>query len=230
MARQGAEVAIGRLHPDFIVKLASAVRLAREAGMTGAGVFSAYRPPAFGIGGFSNKFNSLHSYGLAVDMTGIGGAGSRSAKLWQTIVGKVGLYLPYGPSNRKEFNHTQLVPAKMASGTLRHTIAAGEPKDLRQMWLASGISAYVNEVTATKAPALASAAAVPHVVVPAVDADTHGSSPQPAAPATAPRRSRARRPGKTGAARTGVTRSSGRKAGKAGPGKAGKTTRKTATK
>jgi hypothetical protein len=226
MARQGVPVAIGRLHPEFVVKLAAAIRLAREEGLKQAGLFSAYRPPAFGIGGFRNKFNSLHSYGLAVDMTGIGGAGSASARLWQTIVGKVGLYLPYGPNNRKEFNHTQLVPTKMASVTLRHTITAGEPKDLQQMWLASGISAYVHEVTATQAPALASAAAVPHVVLPAVDADTHGSAPQPAAPATAPRRTRARRPGKTGA-RTGAARSSGRKAG---TGKAGKTTRKAAAK
>jgi hypothetical protein len=39
----------------------------------------AYRPPAFGVGGFSDKFNSLHTYGLAVDMRGIGRPGSRSA-------------------------------------------------------------------------------------------------------------------------------------------------------
>jgi hypothetical protein len=226
MIRQGVSVAIGRLHPEFVVKLAAAIRLAREEGMKQAGLFSAYRPPAFGIGGFRNKFNSLHSYGLAVDMTGIGGAGSQSAKLWQTIVGKVGLYLPYGPNNRKEFNHTQLVPTKMASATLRRTITAAEPKDLQQMWLASGISTYVNEVTAAKAPALASASAVAHVVLPAADIDQPGSSPQPAAPATAPRRSRARRPGKAGEARTSVaTRSSGRKTGKTG-----KTTRKAATK
>jgi hypothetical protein len=47
-----------------------------------AGVFSAYRPPAFGVGGFSDKFNSLHTYGLAVDMRGIGTPGSAEAELW----------------------------------------------------------------------------------------------------------------------------------------------------
>src|SRR5260370_15303321 len=73
MVRQGVPVAIGRLRPDFIVKLSGAIHVAREGGMTDAGVFSAYRPPAFGVGGFSDKFNSLHSYGLAADMTGIGG-------------------------------------------------------------------------------------------------------------------------------------------------------------
>ena len=68
MTLQGAELAIGRLHPEFVVRLANAIREARSAGLPFAGVFSAYRPPAFGIGGFSDKFNSLHTYGLAVDM------------------------------------------------------------------------------------------------------------------------------------------------------------------
>ena len=150
MVRQGVPVAIGRLHPEFVVKLASAVQLARHAGMTHAGVFSAYRPPAFGIGGFGDKFNSLHSYGLAADMTGIGGPGSRFARLWQDIVRRVGLYLPYGPNNRAEFNHTQLVPTKVAPSFLRHTITASQPKDLHAMWLASGISSLVADVTAAK--------------------------------------------------------------------------------
>ena len=68
MTLQGAEVAIERLHPEFVVRLANAIREARSAGLSFAGVFSAYRPPAFGIGAFSDKFNSLHSYGLAVDV------------------------------------------------------------------------------------------------------------------------------------------------------------------
>jgi hypothetical protein len=145
MLRQGADVAIGRLHPDFIVKLAAAIKLAREAGMSNAGVFSAYRPPAFGVGGFSDKFNSLHSYGLAVDMTGIGSAGSKLAARWQSIVHEVGLYLPYGPNNRAEFNHTQLVPTKVAADYLRHTITASGPKDLSRMWLASGDRAHLDD-------------------------------------------------------------------------------------
>jgi hypothetical protein len=216
MVRQGVPIAIGRLHPDFIVKLASAIHLAREAGMTRAGVFSAYRPPAFGIGGFGNKFNSLHSYGLAADMTGIGGPGSRLARLWQTIVKQVGLYLPYGPRNRAEFNHTQLVPTKMAPSFLRGTITASAPKDLQQMWLASGISSYVTAVAATKPPALASASAAQHVALPA-GADKQAPSQQPPEPTAAPRRSRARRPGKRVTARTRVAaRASGRKAGKPG--------------
>src|SRR6266699_2198257 len=58
MARQGPELAIGRLNPEFAVRLANAVREARQAGLPSAGVFSAYRPPAFGIGGFFDKFYS----------------------------------------------------------------------------------------------------------------------------------------------------------------------------
>jgi hypothetical protein len=213
MVRQGVTVAIGRLHPDFIVKLASAIHLAREAGMTHAGVFSAYRPPAFGVGGFGDKFNSLHSYGLAADMTGIGGPGSRFAKLWQAIVQRVGLYLPYGPNNRAEFNHTQLVPTKMAPSFLRQTITASQPKDLQQMWLASGISSYVREAVAAKAPSLASASARPVALPPG--ADKQAPSQSPPEPRTAPRRSRARRPGKGVTARTGgAPRSRGRKRAK----------------
>jgi hypothetical protein len=215
MVRQGVPVAIGRLHPDFIVKLAAAVHLAREGGMTNAGVYSAYRPPAFGVGGFSDKFNSLHSYGLAADMTGIGGPGSRFAKLWQIIVRRVGIYLPYGANNRAEFNHTQLVPTKVASSFLRRTITASQPKDLQQMWLASGISSYVADVTTTKAPSLASASAGRPVLLSTESADKQAPSQQPPERATAPRRSRARRPGKPVSARIRVApRSSGRKAGK----------------
>ncbi|HEY0418774.1 MAG TPA: hypothetical protein VGC80_04575, partial [Acetobacteraceae bacterium] len=245
MTRQGVPVAIGRLHPEFVVKLAAAIRLAREEGLKQAGLFSAYRPPAFGIGGFRNKFNSLHSYGLAVDMTGIGGAGSASAKLWQTIVGKVGLYLPYGPNNRKEFNHTQLVPTKMASGTLRRTITAGEPKNLQQMWLASGISAHVDEAAAEmasipvakvavagKPPSLASAAAQPVALAPPA------APPEPATPpappperATAPRRARKRRPPKaaTSAGRTAKGAAPAGRARKGRTAKSGAAKRATAS-
>src|SRR5262249_42029949 len=64
MVRQGPDVAIGRLHPEFVMRLAAAIREARDSGLADVGIFSAYRPPAFGVGGFKNKFNSLHSYGL----------------------------------------------------------------------------------------------------------------------------------------------------------------------
>ena len=44
MTRQGVSVAIGRLHPGFVVKLAEAVKQARNAGMHNTGLYSAYQP------------------------------------------------------------------------------------------------------------------------------------------------------------------------------------------
>jgi hypothetical protein len=155
MLRQGTALAISRLHPDFSIRLAEAVKRARAAGLAEAGVSSAYRPPAFGVGGFADKFDSLHSYGLAADIAGIGGAGSASAHLWQAIVEEVGLYLVYGADNRAEFNHTQLIPEKRAPLDLRETITPSAPKDLREMWLASGIDDHVDDATAATAMALA---------------------------------------------------------------------------
>ena len=102
MTRQGAERAIGRLHPEFVRRLAAAIADARVAGLPFAGIFSAYRPPAFGIGGFADKFHSLHTYGLAVDVTGIGAPGTASALLWHEIAARNGVICPYGPNNLME--------------------------------------------------------------------------------------------------------------------------------
>jgi hypothetical protein len=136
MMRQGAEVAIGRLNPEFVTRLANAVREAREEGLPSAGVMSAYRPPGFGIGGFADKFNSLHAYGLAVDMTGIGEPGSKETKLWHAIAGKHGVICPYGPDNRKEWNHCQATGVKKVSSDnpLRETITAQGPRLLDEMF------------------------------------------------------------------------------------------------
>ena len=113
MTRQGPELAIGRLHPAFVVRLSNAVREARQAGLASAGIFSAYRPPAFGIGGFVDKFHSLHTYGLAVDVYGIGGPGTPEAQLWHDIAGKHGVVCPYGPHNPSEWNHCQPTRVKI---------------------------------------------------------------------------------------------------------------------
>src|SRR5262245_21013025 len=56
MARQGPELALERLHPEFAKRLAQAIEAARSAGLTEAGIFSAYRPPVFGVGGFADKY------------------------------------------------------------------------------------------------------------------------------------------------------------------------------
>ena len=60
MMWQGPEIAIARLNPEFIARLASAIREARQSGLPCAGIFSAYRPPAFGVGGFLDKLSLIH--------------------------------------------------------------------------------------------------------------------------------------------------------------------------
>jgi hypothetical protein len=111
------------------MRLAAAVREARISGLSDAGVFSAYRPPAFGVGGFKNKFNSLHSYGLAVDMHGIGAPGSAQARLWTRIAAEHGVACPYGVNNPAEWNHCQPTRIKMvrSDSPLVKTIAPQGP-------------------------------------------------------------------------------------------------------
>jgi hypothetical protein len=136
MMLQGPELAIGRLHPEFAVRLEHAIREARSAGLSSAGVFSAYRPPAFGVGGFSDKFNSLHTYGLAVDMRGIGSPGSPEAQLWHQIAAKNGVVCPYGPGARTEWNHCQPTSVRiiLAENPLRDTVSSAGPFDLETMF------------------------------------------------------------------------------------------------
>lgn len=136
MMRQGPDVAIGRLHPDFVARLAGAIREAREAGLTDAGIFSAYRPPAFGVGGFKDKFQSLHAYGLAVDMHGIGAPGSSEAKLWTRIAAKHGVACPYGVNNPVEWNHCQPTRIKVikSDSPLRQTISREGPVNRASMF------------------------------------------------------------------------------------------------
>jgi len=164
MMRQGPEVAIERLHPEFAKRLAGAIRAAREEGLSDAGIFSAYRPPVFGVGGFADKYYSLHAYGLAVDMHGIGRPGSAEARQWHEIAAQHGIVCPYGYRNRAEWNHcqpTHLVAVK-AENPLRDTIVASGPIDLKSMFetgtrfIADAKSALTN-VIADRSAALVSA-------------------------------------------------------------------------
>src|SRR5215467_4323990 len=136
MSRQGPQTAIARLNPEFVTRLASAIRDARQSGLPSAGIFSAYRPPVYGVGGFSDKFRSLHSYGLAVDMTGIGEPGSKDAKLWHEIAGRHGVFCPYGPNSKTEWNHCQATPMKVvvSDNPLRKTITGAGPISLEKMF------------------------------------------------------------------------------------------------
>ena len=172
MTLQGAELAIGRLHPEFVVRLANAIREARSAGLPFAGVFSAYRPPAFGVGGFSDKFNSLHTYGLAVDMHGIGRPGSPEAQLWHATAAKNGVVCPYGPRDRAEWNHCQPTSVKiiLAQNPLRDTVRAEGPSDLESMFEAG------NTIIADMASAAESLSKAAPTPVRALEAATGGKS------------------------------------------------------
>jgi hypothetical protein len=154
MTRQGPDVAIARLNPEFVARLASAIREARQDGLPSAGISSAYRPPGFGVGGFADKFNSLHAYGLAVDMTGIGDPGSADAKLWHGIAGRHGVICPYGPDSRKEWNHCQATQVKKVASDnpLRETITAQGPRLLDEMFKVG--NSVIDELSAAISVAL----------------------------------------------------------------------------
>jgi hypothetical protein len=88
------------------------------------------------VGGFADKYYSLHAYGLAVDMQGIGRPGSAEAQQWHEIAAQHGIVCPYGYRNRAEWNRcqpTHLVAVK-AENSLRETIVASGPIDLEQMF------------------------------------------------------------------------------------------------
>ena len=150
MGRQGVQKAIGNLHPTFASNLERAIKQARAEGIP-ASIFSAYRPPGYGVGGYTDKTMSLHAYGLAVDVTGIGKAGSATAQRWYEIATANGLFNPYGPNNRSEWNHYQGVAEKGEVFTRTHpdlkkSITSMGPDDPQAMWAAAGLGTVSDQV------------------------------------------------------------------------------------
>lgn len=140
MSRLGPVEAIAKLHPVFVVRLAAAIREARASGLPRAGCYSAFRPPALGVGGWRDKFDSLHAYGLACDIDGIGRPGSEQADLWYRIATKHQLYNPFfGTNIWWEWQHYQPtgIAAVTADMPLRATITADGPVDLARTWAAA---------------------------------------------------------------------------------------------
>lgn len=175
MSSLGKKKALECFHPQFALSLAAAVEDARAHGLPRAGVLSGCRPPSLGIGGFRDKFNSLHAYGLAADMNGIGAPGSSQTRLWQTIAARHGVACVYGPYNRAEWNHCQGTLAKIAPGYLRKTITARGPIDLDRMWAAakSIVLAALHPIGAGVIAAKASLQHVAHHVVAAAHRHRH---------------------------------------------------------
>lgn len=160
VVRIGVEANVAKLHPVFVMRLSLAIQAARahpetcpERRRVGrkwvtvhrrclahVALFSGYRPPGFGIGGFGDKFQSSHAYGIGGDVRGIGRPGSKAARLWQKIAWDYRIYSPYGPTNRAEWNHVQATGIKMvlrAAPALRGTITRDGPVDLARMWEAA---------------------------------------------------------------------------------------------
>ncbi len=136
VVRIGIEANIAKLHPGFVIPLAAAMRDAHADNIP-IKLFSAYRPPGYGIGGFSNKEDSAHAYGIAGDVVGIGRPGSKSVRKWQAIAQRYGVFSPYGPRNRAEFNHVQGTGHRMVARVLpalRKTITKEGPVDVVKMW------------------------------------------------------------------------------------------------
>jgi len=125
-----------RLHPDLLVNWRPRCSSRGRPGWRMPGFFRPIGRPPSGSA-LRDKFNSLHSYGLAADMTGIGAPGSRLPSSGKTSCGGRALSA-LRADNRAEFNHTQLVPTKGWPEFLRHTITASEPQGPAPMWLASG--------------------------------------------------------------------------------------------
>lgn len=125
----GLEQSVAALHPTFVLMAAQAIKTARANGVT-VGLFSGYRPAGYGVGGFANKFESCHTYGVAGDFYGVG----KNFKVWEAAATSAGLHRPHAAY--RERNHWQAVPDKFCTG-LRSTVTASGPKDLRQMWKAA---------------------------------------------------------------------------------------------
>lgn len=136
MLAQGVQVALSCLHPTFVTRLAAAIREARLADIPAA-IFSACRPPDLHVGGFANKFRSMHAYGLAVDMAGIGGPGSATSQRWHAIAEAHKVYGVYGPAAGVEWNHYQATRVLSAPPALQRTITAAGPRTLGGLYKAA---------------------------------------------------------------------------------------------
>ena len=150
-AQGGMQYSVARLHPEFALRLAAGVKALRDAGYSNAGINSAFRTGS-GRTGTGSRFDvageSTHSIGAGVDLepTSLGGAGSAKAARAHQILAGVGIYGPYGPNNRAEFNHFQLVPQKVVPGApalVQRLGVSGShvptSDELVQLWSATGV-------------------------------------------------------------------------------------------
>jgi hypothetical protein len=125
---------VSEMHPAMASRLAGAMRDAIAQGIP-VRLLSGVRresdhPSAYDVSG-----KSSHLYGGAGDVTGIGAAGSPTAKQWYDIATSHGLYNPYGYQHPSEFNHFQLTPQPLETtpqllASLTQARATGNPQNV----------------------------------------------------------------------------------------------------
>lgn len=121
------------LHPGFAVNMANAVQQARAAGLP-VTVQSGYRTNNATGSSYDAAGLSMHGYGAAMDVGGIGGAGSPQAKQWGAIAAKNGVYNPYGVADPREYNHWQAVPWTLESRPDVQQAIINAKGDAGQIW------------------------------------------------------------------------------------------------
>jgi hypothetical protein len=126
------------LHPDFAVRMATALQQARSEGLP-VSLMSGFRAPDQTGSAYDASGKSSHSYGLASDIAGLDGPNGRVTTRWGQIAQANGLSNPYGIGNPREFNHWQLPPQPLETtpdilGTLKAASASGP----QAMWNAYG--------------------------------------------------------------------------------------------
>jgi hypothetical protein len=118
------------LDPVFAANMAAALREANASGMH-LGFFSGYRTPGATGSSFDASGRSLHSYGQAADISGLGGPNSAAAQQWAAIAARHGLYNPYGIGDKSEFNHWQAI---------NHELTQAEVPAYQQAFAARGVA------------------------------------------------------------------------------------------
>ena len=124
--------------------MANAIQTAREQGIP-ATFMSGYREGSDDRT-YDMKGYSSHGYGLATDVGGIGGAGSKTAQQWNQIAQGAGLHNPYlGTKHEgKEWNHWQLPSFRSSKCPISlPRLARGEGLGRRQRGLGGLEALYV---------------------------------------------------------------------------------------
>ena len=146
-----------RLHPQYAIAMANSIAEARAAGMP-VRLLSGQREGNVTNSKYDRGGYSSHTYGIASDVSGIGGPGSEEASRWRKIAESYGLSSPYDPKG-KEWNHWQFGPKleddPQLLGRLREAHARGNDVAMWDAYQPTGTATAYNEPAKTvTAPAV----------------------------------------------------------------------------